>query len=527
MSQIAILDAGSQYGKLIDGQIRTLGVLSDILPLDISYKKLEKYTGIIISGSPQSVLQNNTTFRNEILLSKIPILGICYGMQIINKYFQGITSNTVERSDGQFTININNNLPIFQGLNDQELVLLTHGDSIIREPSKFVVTATSISAKIIYGFQYNNIYGIQFHPEVNLTLNGSKIFENFLFNICKCHRNYKLEDKYNLALDYIINQSSNKKILTLVSGGIDSTVCSALLYRALGKDRVVAIHVDNGFMRYNESYYVEKALKEIGFELVVIDAKERFYDRLGDETDPEKIRQIVGNTFIEIVEEEIQKMGVNSDYLLAQGTLRPDLIESASKIVSCNASVIKTHHNDTNMVRRLRDEGKIIEPLKDYHKNEVREIGRKLGLLDNLVDRHPFPGPGLSIRIICDEYRENYDKINDKLNIFRERKIDLQLLPIRSVGVQGDNRSYNYVCGITTFLGWDELIKLAKEIPQMVKEICRIVYIFGGKFNKINYTKTYLHLKEIKLIREADRICQNLLDNKSKISQMPIILLPL
>ena len=521
--QIVILDAGSQYGKLIDRNIRNLSVISDILPLNINAEKLSKYKGIIISGSPSSLIEDGINFDQDIFDLDIPILGICYGMQIICQNFGGTLDNTLDRQDGQFTIPIDNTSKLFSNLDKFEKVLLTHGDSCIKEPDNFKVTA--IDGRIICAIEYKNIYGIQFHPEVNLTENGKQIFHNFLFNICNCSANYDIENKYQLAINYIKNNTNkNTKIICLVSGGVDSSVCVSLLYNALGNDQIIPIHVDNGFMRKNESHLVERALKEQGINVTVIDGSEIFYDNIGDETDPEKIRKIIGDTFIKLVEDKLDN---DNNYILCQGTLRPDLIESASTIASDNACVIKTHHNDTHLVRKLRNNGKVIEPLKKYHKDEVREIGRKLGLPDKLVDRHPFPGPGLAIRVICDEYRKDYDIINAKLDSYRRKGFQIKLLPIRSVGVQGDGRSYNYVCGISTFISWKSLFDLARLVTRTIKEINRVIYIFGGQFDRICYTPTKLDRGVVDQLRELDDIGQRYIDKDSKIAQMPVVLLPL
>lgn len=530
--QIVILDGGSQYCKLIDKNIRKMKIKSEIMGLDVKIEKLKKYKGIIITGSPKSVIDNEIEFDYNIFKSDIPILGICYGMQLMSKYYGGEISNKEERTDGQYMIEIEIKSKLFDGLNNNEKVLLTHGDSIIEEPKKFKIIAKSENKKIIYGIEKENQYGLQFHPEVNLTENGNKIIENFIYKICKCKKNYDINNKYDEIKKYINEEGKNKNIISLVSGGVDSTVCTTLLYKILGKDKVYSLHIDNGFMRKDESKIVYESLKKKDYEIKVIDGSNKFYEEINNETNPEKIRKIIGDTFIKIMNEEINKLENKNNYILAQGTLRPDLIESGSKIVSKNANIIKTHHNDTEMVRKMREEGKIIEPLKNYHKDEVREIGRKLGLPEKLINRHPFPGPGLAIRIICEEYRENYEYINNKLNVFRNSNISLYLLPIRSVGVQGDGRSYKYVCGISTFIGWNELIKLAKKIPKIIKEINRVVYIFNNidnnsNINNIYYTSTNIKRDTVEIVREADNICQNMLDKNSKISQMPIILLPL
>jgi len=526
MNQIAILDAGSQYCKLIDKQLKNLKINPKIIPLNTPLTKLKEYKGIIISGGPKSVILNRINFDISIFFSKIPILGICYGMQLITKYFDGQLSNTIHRTDGQKVINLDRTSLLFQNMNRQEKVLLTHGDSVIKEPIHFQVIAHEDN--IIYGIEYRHIYGIQFHPEVNLTENGSIILHNFVYNICKCLPE-NLSNMYDILLNNIHNTAKDNKVITLVSGGVDSTVCTILLSRALGNNKVFPLHIDNGFMRKDESSNVKKIMEEIGIKLRVVDASDIFYENIGDKTDPEEIRNIIGDTFMNIVDKIFQQL--SPDHILGQGTLRPDLIESASNTVSQNASVIKTHHNDSMMVRKWRQEGRIIEPLSEYHKDEVKQIGRWLNIPESFLERQPFPGPGLAIRIICDEYRINYDIIDKELDQFRLKydKYNFNLLPIRSVGVQGDHRSYNYVASISykyqeEKIGWELLIEIAKEIPKYIKHINRVIFIFGKAFKEIKYIKTRLIKEVVNDLRDIDNITHKYIE---KITQMPIIMIPI
>lgn len=548
--KIAILDAGSQYGKLIDRRVRELHCCSELLPLDTPLASLEtSYKGIIISGGPNSFQAKDAPMCDPSLLnSSIPILGICYGMQWLGLVFGGQVKGGKIREDGQIPIEIDTKDFLFAGLEEKQMVLLTHGDSVHEISEEIEVIARSPNH--IAGIKHKKkpFYGVQFHPEVDLTVNGKKILENFLFKICLCSGNYKIEDRLQKAVDEIRSQVQDKNVVVLASGGVDSTVCCALLYKALGQQKVHAIHINNGFMRMKEDTLVKEALEKIGFKLQVVDASQEFingnteiegkkYGPLHSVVNPEEKRKIIGDTFIKVIMKEIQNLSLN-DYFLAQGTLRPDLIESASHLASSKADVIKTHHNDTALVREKRKEGLIIEPLKDYHKDEVRQLGRLLGLPESLVGRHPFPGPGLAIRILCldEPYRtKDFDIIDQNLReITLKQGYEAALLPIKSVGVQGDGRSYSYVAALSGKANWDRLFELAREIPKTFHQINRVVYVFGDiNKEKISVTKTFLVEETIQQLKEADFFANELLFEleqgavMKKISQVPIVLIPI
>lgn len=548
-NQVAILDAGAQYAKVIDRKIRSLGVESHLLPMNSPASQLEQFGAIIISGGPESVYgKDSPSYDPALFQLKRPILGICYGMQLLSHVRGGKVEKKAIREDGPCQISVEPSSPLFNGLSQRQQVLMTHGDTVDVPGKGFLITATSDKLIAAIEDPQKQWYGVQFHPEVDLTEHGQDIFANFLFTIAKLTPSYTVKDREQLAVQGIQRQVGNKTALVLASGGVDSTVAAALVTKALGQKHVIAIHIDHGFMRQNESTQVIEALRKVQVPVTLIDAKDTFATAttiidgeqtppLNESTNPEQKRKIIGDTFMKVAEKAVADLNLTMDQVfLVQGTLRPDLIESASRTVSKTAQTIKTHHNDTASVRKLRDAGRVVEPLAEYHKDEVRELGTALGLPSEIIWRQPFPGPGLAIRTLCAQQpyqTADFSSIEDQLQTFARSDISTHLLPVQTVGIQGDGRTYSYLAALSGNAEWPTLVELARAIPKRIHAINRVVYAFGEQlplgqsFETI--TPTHLTSDVLDQLRAADQIVNDCLQQFSllqKLSQVPVILFP-
>ncbi len=492
---ILVLDYGSQYNQLICRRIRELGVYTELLPPDTALTKVLslKPKGIVLSGGPASVYDKDAPqLPDWILKQNLPVLGICYGMQLLAKEFNGEVRSSLKREYGPAQIEILNSSPLFQNIKTGSSCWMSHGDEVSKIPSPFHVLARSLSGLIsAVGNDEKKIYGVQFHPEVTHTLFGKTLLKNFL-KICNCQFSWNLNSFIQDSIQQIREQVKEEKVICGVSGGIDSTVAALLTAKAVGKN-LHSVFVDTGLLRENEKQDVIEILSHFPMSFHVSNSAEFFLKELKNVEDPEKKRKIIGRTFIQLFEKKAKSLNVK---FLAQGTLYPDVIESSVGKNKLSAK-IKTHHNVGGLPKNMKLE--LIEPLRYLFKDEVREIGKTLGLPDKILKRQPFPGPGLAVRILgaVDEKRlsllrkadlivqEEIEKTKEAGKLWQYFAV---LLPLKTVGVMGDKRTYEQVAAIRAVhsqdgmtassapLPWKVLNQISSRIISEVKGINRVVY---------------------------------------------------
>ncbi|MCR5614419.1 glutamine-hydrolyzing GMP synthase [Treponema sp.] len=457
--KIVVLDFGSQYAHLIAKRFRMLGYYSEIALPSADLSTFENTKGIIFSGGPSSVYDEKVPeFNSEILNLDIPILGLCYGHYIVQLGYGGKVGKADVGEFGFATLELNKDVkcPLFDGIDSVQQVWMSHQDGVFEMGDGFEVVGSTKDCPFAATQNLSKKrFSLQFHCEVKDTPCGNQLFENFA-NYCGMKKNWDQDTVLQIILETIKKEAEGRNVLLFLSGGVDSTIAFALLNKALGQDRVLGLHIDNGFMRKNESKNVADAYHKFCFtNFIVEDASESFLNAIKGLTDPQKKRMAVGENFITVRNEVVAKQNLDDSWLLAQGTLYPDIIESGG---TKNSNVIKTHHNRVAGIQELIEKGLIIEPIKELYKDEVRAIGKKLGLDDELVMRHPFPGPGLSINVLCSDgvmseddktELENAKKEFDSIEIteFCEKcsaKMTRHILPVKSVGVQGDFRTYRF-----------------------------------------------------------------------------------
>ena len=505
LKKILIIDFGSQFTQLIARRVRELGVYSEI----ISHKKKINFSnkdviGIILSGGPLNVYQTKkVSFDKKILNQDIPVLGICFGHQIISKELGGKVKQSKFREFGLVNIKKNKESVLtrnFFNKDGKNNVWMSHSDQVTKLPKNFEKVASSTNSKFcIIQNKYKKFYGIQFHPEVTHTHNGIKLIKNFLFSICKSKKNWSSKKQKEKIIEEIKKQVGHSKVICALSGGVDSSVVAKIIHKAIGKN-LTCIFVNTGLLRKNEEIQVIKTFKQkLKIKLIYVNAKNLFIKKLKKVNDPEKKRKIIGNLFIKIFEKYSKKIS-NIKYL-AQGTLYPDLIESKS-VTGSQTSKIKSHHNVGGLPKKMKL--KLVEPVKFLFKDEVRKLGEELGLSKEILYRQPFPGPGLAIRIPgdIDENKINILKEADNIFIKSLYKYNLYhkiwqayaaLLPVKTVGVMGDNRTYEYICllraitsedGMTAdFFNFkkDFMQDVSNQIVNSIKGINRVVYDVTSK----------------------------------------------
>lgn len=501
--KILILNFGGQYDELIARRVRECGVYSEVRPFSVPIKDIKAFDpiGIIFTGGPKSVYKESSPHPDDRIFSlNIPILGICYGCQILAHHLGGKVTEAESdsaREYGKTATFFDTSCTIFNGIKENSISWMSHGDYMAKVPEGFSLVAKSDKCpNVAIADEKRKFYGVQFHPEVNHTECGKDIIKNFLYKVCGAVGDWKMEDYAKRAVKEIRDKVKDGKVLLALSGGVDSSVAAALIAEAIGKN-LTCVFVDHGLMRKNEGDEVENAFSKWDINFIRVDAEKRFLTALKGATEPEKKRKIIGEEFIRVFEEEGKKIGA-VDYL-AQGTIYPDVIESGKG----EAETIKSHHNVGGLPDFV-DFKEIIEPLRMLFKDEVRALGRELGLPEYLVSRQPFPGPGLAIRIIGEVTKEKADLLRDADFIFRDevKKAGLEgsmsqffavLTNMRSVGVMGDGRSYDYAVALRsvttddfmtadwTRIPYELLDKVSVRIVNEVKNVNRVLYDITSK----------------------------------------------
>jgi GMP synthase (glutamine-hydrolysing) len=519
-SQITVLDAGGQYCHLIARRVRELGVYADVQPSETDAYKLADRRGIIISGGPASVYEaGSPTVDPEIFMLGAPVLGICYGMQLMAHLIPGgKVTKGVKGEYGLATLKVTEQDRLFDNFQAVSEVWMSHRDRVGQPPEDFVVTATTEACPVAaIANDWRKLYGIQFHPEVVHTQGGKVLLGNFLFGIAGCAQDWDPTRQIEDIEDDIRRTARGRKVFFFASGGVDSTVAFSLCLKALGKDRVHAAYVDTGLMREGETDFVREVFtKMAGDSFEVVDARAEFLSKLAGVVEPEAKRKIIGEEFV-AVQQRVLESGhfLESDWILGQGTIYPDTIESGG---TAKAEVIKTHHNRVAGIQRLIEEGRLVEPLAQLYKDEVRQVGRTIGLPDELLDRHPFPGPGLAIRCLCTAKAEAAVKVDGGY-----------VLPVLSVGVQGDSRTYRSTLALEQYT--EEAFATATELINQNSDVNRVVALVGGKLALSEFRSSVSAIDEARLerLRRCDAIVRKLSADsgfEEKIWQFPVVLLP-
>ena len=496
---ILVLDFGGQYCHLIGRRIREHGVYSEIVPHDITPDEINTLNrkfnvkGLILSGGPSSVYEANAPRLDpRILEANLPILGLCYGHQLIAQITKGKVEPAACKEYGIAQVAIDKTVGVLEGLSEKEKVWMSHSDTVFAVPPEFEVLAHTESCPVAaFRHKEKPIYGLQWHPEVIHTENGMRMLRNFIFEVCKCTANWQMEDLIEKMVKEIKAETGEGKAIIGLSGGIDSSVATALAAQALG-DRLTAVFVDHGFMREGEPEAIEKAFQKFKINFVVANTHERFMEKLKGVTDPEKKRKIIGEEFIRVFEEKAEKTG--AEYLI-QGTIYPDRIESGFRK---HSEKIKTHHNVAGLPAKIKFK-KILEPLRDLYKDEVRKVAKMLDLPREIVTRQPFPGPGLAVRIIGELTAEKV-RIAKKADLIVREEIEkggleenlwqyfAVLTDIKATGVKGDSRAYGYVVAVRAAesreamtasfakIPYEILEKISTRITNEIPEVTRVVY---------------------------------------------------
>ena len=539
--QIAVVDFGGQYAHLIATKVRRLRVLAEIRQPEDPIELFRGYRGIIISGSPSfSSMGEDSGYTKAIYDLDIPILGFCFGHQEIAKHYGGEVVHG-GREWGRARLHIVRDHPLFEGLSRVEPVFMSHYDSVVSVGPGFEELGyTAIGESEGGGHRYAAIgsdarrrYGFQFHPEVDDTVHGHEMIANFVLGLCGCTPSWTMARYLEEQVERVRREVGDRSVFLLASGGVDSTVAARLFGLAIGPDRLHLLHVDNGLMRKGESRAVVEMLGELGLgsHIHFVDASEVFLDALSGAIEPERKRQIIGDTFVEVFEREARRLGIEG-HLLGQGTIYPDTIETGG---TRRSDTIKTHHNRVPVIQRMIEAGRVVEPLVELYKVEVRELGEQLGIPREMIWRHPFPGPGLGVRLLCSagvEDRDRFDQIEPMAtDVAAGFGLEALALPIRSVGVKADLRAYEHPVLLGGRAGWDRMLDAAGTILKQVPGLNRCIWNLGTKMpRRAKPVAAGMTRQRLDLLREADVLVMAGLKRHGlydTIWQCPTVLVPM
>jgi GMP synthase (glutamine-hydrolysing) len=517
--QVTVLDAGGQYCHLIARKVRDLGIYAEVAPSETPVAALRHRKGVIISGGPASVYDPaSPTIDPALLASGVPVLGICYGQQLMAHALGGHVRKGDRGEYGLAQLDITHSDTILKGIEGRQQVWMSHRDVVASVPEDFeVLASTETCAIAAMSSPARRLFAVQFHPEVAHTPCGLTILKNFLFDVCACVRDWDPAGQIESLEKQIRAAAGDRSVFFFVSGGVDSTVAYTLCLKALGPDRVHGTYVDTGLMREGETEFVRENFVKLGarsFE--VADARAEFLTALATATDPEQKRHIIGEKFVDVQQHILAgDHFLDTNWILGQGTIYPDTIESGG---TAKAELIKTHHNRVAGIQRLIAEGRIIEPLSSFYKDEVRAIGRQLGIDADLLDRHPFPGPGLAIRCLCSDSTGALESTEDGY-----------IIPIRSVGVQGDSRTYRSVLAIENFpINEEDVPRLINKLDQVNRVV--VAVWTSAPLATMRVEPAHLTEGRLNLLRRADAVVRKLTHESgfdAIIWQNPVILIPL
>ncbi len=507
-ASIAVIDFGGQYAHLIAKRIRHLGCYTVILPPDAAAEDLVGLKGIILSGGPASVTDAGAPRWNRTILEQsVPTLGLCYGHQLMGHALGGTVGKAGKGEYGLAHLELLGESPLLAGVGRQEQVWMSHGDSVSAPPPGFVLLARTKDCPVAaMASRTRPLFGLQFHPEVKDTPCGATIFENFL-GLCGAPRTWSMQAFLAQEIEDSRAQVQDRNVLFFLSGGVDSSVAYALLVRALGAARVLGLYIDHGFMRHEETAQIRAAYDALGWNVKYEDASEEFLAAVRGVSDPQEKRARIGQQFIDTRTRILAELDLaHEDWLLGQGTLYPDIIESGG---TKHADTIKTHHNRIRGIEELIAEGRVVEPLRDLYKDEVRTLGEELGLPASIVWRHPFPGPGLAINVLCSDHAGALPALarEGEIKAFcRARGYEAWVLPVRSVGVQGDQRSYTPPVAVRGPRDWAQLEALSTDLTNTFREVNRVVTLLWPDAPPLDVHRAYLTRERLDVVRAADRI---------------------